>query len=855
MESLKDRIVSATAWSFVSAVSSQGLTLLTAIVSARYLGTVGYGELGMIQSSITTLAAFAGIGLGMTATKFVAEHRLTDTKRAGSIIALTSRLSLAAGSMLALGLVAFARPICSRFLNAPHLVHEFQFAACLLPLGAVHGVQTGTLAGFEAFRWIAKLNLLRSAAMVVSTLVGVIYWGLPGAVLALVVSASIACAAGSAAVRSECKAGGVTMSVARKDLDLLWRFSVPAVLSATVVVPVTWITNALLANQPNGYAQLGIFTAANQWRLAVAFLPMVIAQPLLAMVSRAAGEKQFSQVRKLIAMGLLINSFIGFVAAAAISLHATRIVGLFGSQFTAGGPALTLLAFSAALSSVAAVLGQAIAGLGQMWAGFYLNMSWAAMLLLSAVPLAGTYGATGLAAAYLLAYAVHTVATIVFTARRMHVARPASCGVVRPQPSQGLRVSDQTTVLLLTDYYWPGYKAGGTVRTVKHLVDRLAAFLKFRIVTRDRDLGDREPYADVPFGRWHASKGAEVFYIKENKLNVRQFSTLLRNTNYDLLYLNGIFSPYFTLLPLFLRKFFIVKSKPVIIAMHGECAPSALAQKRLQKWIFLKMQSVIGLYDGVTFVASNDIESRQIKRVFGRTSRVVTLPNIAVSPRNGDLAPRSPKLSGALRILFLSRIVPVKNLRMCLGVVRHLKGQVTFDIYGPTEDEKYWRECRRAIEAMPENVSVTYKGVAPPESVPEIMNMSDVLLLPTLGENFGHVIVEALGSGMPAIISDRTPWRKLGAAGADLSLEDFSGFVRTLQAYVDMGPGEYSTHRAAALAFARRTALDDASLKSQAEQLQGLARRCEDMRPEASILESPSGLGALEVPVCGEKQG
>jgi O-antigen/teichoic acid export membrane protein len=76
-------------WSVAGTVVSRGLMLAATILVARMLRKTAYGELGMIQSTVGMLGTFAGFGLGLTATKHVAEYRRTDPERAGRIIGLS----------------------------------------------------------------------------------------------------------------------------------------------------------------------------------------------------------------------------------------------------------------------------------------------------------------------------------------------------------------------------------------------------------------------------------------------------------------------------------------------------------------------------------------------------------------------------------------------------------------------------------------------------------------------------------------------------------------------------------------------------------------------------------------------
>jgi glycosyltransferase involved in cell wall biosynthesis len=58
-----------------------------------------------------------------------------------------------------------------------------------------------------------------------------------------------------------------------------------------------------------------------------------------------------------------------------------------------------------------------------------------------------------------------------------------------------------------------------------------------------------------------------------------------------------------------------------------------------------------------------------------------------------------------------------------------------------------------------------------------------LFLFPTRGENFGHVIHEALRAGLPLLISDQTPWQRLAEQGVgwDLPLDDMRAFARRIE--------------------------------------------------------------------------
>jgi glycosyltransferase involved in cell wall biosynthesis len=75
------------------------------------------------------------------------------------------------------------------------------------------------------------------------------------------------------------------------------------------------------------------------------------------------------------------------------------------------------------------------------------------------------------------------------------------------------------------------------------------------------------------------------------------------------------------------------------------------------------------------------------------------------------------------------------------------------------EDAAHWRACQRLMAALPANVTVQHKGSVAPEAVSATFAAYDLFAFPTHGENFGHVVFEALRAGIPVMISDRTPWQ------------------------------------------------------------------------------------------------
>jgi glycosyltransferase involved in cell wall biosynthesis len=382
-----------------------------------------------------------------------------------------------------------------------------------------------------------------------------------------------------------------------------------------------------------------------------------------------------------------------------------------------------------------------------------------------------------------------------------------------------VRVADRRpTVLTLVDYYLPGYRAGGPVRTVANVVERLGAEFHFRIVTRDHDLGETRPYPGVPTDGWLADGGSERQYLSARRLTWRGMYALLRTTSHDLLYLNSLFSYPFTFRALVWRRFGARRGIPVVLAPRGELAPGALALGARKKRAYLWVGRRLGLFRDVTWQASSTHERDDIERMLPmlglRTAAVLVAPDLPPPP-GPSLPPKQPKSAGSLRLIFVARVARMKNLSGALEALIGVTGNVSFDIYGPMEDAAYWAECQAIIAQLPPTLRITYQGVVPPDGAREALAAHDVLLQPSLGENYGHAIVEAWSAGCPVVISDRTPWRGLEAirAGMDVPIHGAHALRAAIERFRDMDPATFADWVAASRDHAMRLMADDDTVR------------------------------------------
>ena len=362
------------------------------------------------------------------------------------------------------------------------------------------------------------------------------------------------------------------------------------------------------------------------------------------------------------------------------------------------------------------------------------------------------------------------------------------------------------TVLVFARFYLPGFKAGGPIRTIANLVEALGDDIDFRIVTSDRDATDRAPYPDLPGpGSWTDIGKARVLYLAPQEKRLRRIAEILRSTPYDTLYLNSFFDPVFTCMPLLVRRLGPPSQRRCIVAPRGEFSAGALDLKRFRKRLYLWGVQMGALYRDVTWQASSDVEAADIRRALSDSANDIrvaaNLPEALVRGYADLYRPRAP--GEPLRICFLSRISPMKNLDFALEILRDVHVSVRFDIYGPIRDDAYWLRCQERLAQLPPHMAWSFNGPVDNAGVRTVLQQYDLLLLPTRGENFGHIILESLTAGTPVVISDATPWRDLETIGVgwDLPLGGLRQFTSVIDKVSHMPAERMLAMRAQARAF------------------------------------------------------
>lgn len=319
-------------------------------------------------------------------------------------------------------------------------------------------------------------------------------------------------------------------------------------------------------------------------------------------------------------------------------------------------------------------------------------------------------------------------------------------------------MTERKTVLAFIDWYRPGYKAGGTITAFGNFVDHLEDDIEFKIVTRNNDYSDTEDYPKIQPNTWTPLGKGSCYYMSSSELSVNSIKQIINATPHDMVYVNGIFSFYFSILPVWLSK-----EKQVIINPHGMLSDQAFSVKPLKKNVFLSVFNRLKVYRNSTFHVANAEEAAMVRAKINRFKAIKIANQFPRKLEHTTLEHKS--LNTPVRLINVARIAVEKGTLKMITALQNVPQPLVLDIYGPVYDQDYWHKCQAAIKTLPDHIQVNYKGFIKSEDVLATIKHYDFFILLSEGENFGHSILEALSVGCPVIISNKTPWSNLESKG------------------------------------------------------------------------------------------
>lgn len=419
---LNKKIFSHTFWILSGNIISKTLLLIATILMTKYMGKEEYGQFGIIKSTILMFAIFAGMEMGITATKYISQYHNIDNKKVEKIVGISNLFAIIVSILVLVFVFFFSKHIAEQ-INAPQLDKEIQMSSLVLFFSSLNGIQNGILAGLEKFKELSINTTISGIISSVGLIMAAKYFSLKVVVIAFGLNYILLFLFNFITLKRVFYSNFKINIFSKNNFEeasILWKFSLPAILAGLMVGPVTWLCNYFLVKQPNGYLEMADFDIANQWRNTILFIPAALSQIALPMLSSSFNNND--DYKKIFNKNLKINIYLGFTLVVLFCLFTPMIVSFYGHDYERATIPMIIMFITTGFITINNVIGQAIASQGKMWFGFFVNFIWACVLVISCYILVIRLqmGAVGICLSYLISYMIHTLLQFLFIKQKLN---------------------------------------------------------------------------------------------------------------------------------------------------------------------------------------------------------------------------------------------------------------------------------------------------------------------------------------------------------------------------------------------------------------------------------------------------
>lgn len=357
-------------------------------------------------------------------------------------------------------------------------------------------------------------------------------------------------------------------------------------------------------------------------------------------------------------------------------------------------------------------------------------------------------------------------------------------------------------MLIVTGAYPPNATSGGPTRSLEAIAEIIRDHLDVHVLASARE-ADGRLIEGVQPDRWLDRRGVSVRYSSSSA-----FRRCLEVVPAILEHRRGTISVVSAHDPVSVWAILVATAagaKRVVVSPRGEFSPGALQYGRRRKLALRWVLRVLSRSPTLRWHATSALEAAHTRTWIGAHASIeVVRPtrfDIPLRLTGGGRDPAVPTVG------FVSRISPKKNLAGLLAALGTSDRPYRLEVYGNADDLAYLRDCQAAADRVARSNSradIRFNGPVAPSKIGAVLERLDLLALPTFGENFGHVILEALAASTPVLIGRDTPWSDVESWGAGYVCDPHDGddIAAKLERFMDASPEARRRQRQRARSFA-----------------------------------------------------
>lgn len=372
-------------WALMSHVLWRGSLMLTTLILARSFDTTGFAAFSYFNLTVSMLAAYATLGLGVTASKFFAEvgheRQGQDPAPLGALFAVSLLISSLAFLLVLLTPINLINPD----LKISPLLMAAGVAA--VAIGVVPG---GAILGLEQYRQATLVSAASGSIIIVSG------WWAASIQAPEVAMSAIVVGAFFQAVGQFFISGRVTgwsrllrgFWLCQRDLQRIFQFAGPMLLVSMLSATGSWLVGRIILNGHDGERSFALYSIGIQWFSLTLLMPGMVSRVVLPRLVRSAIAETDTR-KMLVRLGASLSVLATLPIILISMLFGVWIISIYGEQYNMGQWFIGAFVGAAALAAPANTLGNAIVSQNGQMIWLYLTCLWFVVLISITIVAAG----------------------------------------------------------------------------------------------------------------------------------------------------------------------------------------------------------------------------------------------------------------------------------------------------------------------------------------------------------------------------------------------------------------------------------------------------------------------------------
>jgi PST family polysaccharide transporter len=155
------------------------------------LGPHGLAVIGQFSNIVAIVMAVSSTALSQGLVKYLAEYNVSDKEKVTSLLSSTIKLSLFIAIPCSLIIVLFSKSLSGHFLFSNDYNTIFIIFGITLTFNVLNVFFTAVLNGFKEYKKVTSLNIIVSILSLIITVALILFFGISGALLSIILSQSL----------------------------------------------------------------------------------------------------------------------------------------------------------------------------------------------------------------------------------------------------------------------------------------------------------------------------------------------------------------------------------------------------------------------------------------------------------------------------------------------------------------------------------------------------------------------------------------------------------------------------------------------------------------------------------------